>query len=113
MRSGGTWRATDACGAAVKRKGERPLPVYLDTWSETHPVARAIATGSWWFDAWVAQKTTPHHALSRLTGIPQKRLAKISARDRVSLAELDAPARAWSISAADLRASVPPDLVVP
>lgn len=97
----------------MKRKDERPLPVYRDTWSDTHPVARAIATGSWWFDAWVAQKTTPYDALSRLTGIPQKRLATISARDRVSLAELDALARAWSISAVDLRASVPPELVVP
>lgn len=97
----------------MRRKGERPLPVYLDTWSETHPVARAIATGSWWFDAWVAQKTTPHHALSRLTGIPQRRLDTIARKDRVSLAELDALARAWSISAADLRASVPAELVVP
>jgi hypothetical protein len=43
----------------MRRKGERPLPVYLDTWSETHPVAHAIATSSWRFDAWVAQKTTP------------------------------------------------------
>jgi hypothetical protein len=33
--------------------------VYLGTWSDNHPVARAIATGSWWFDAWIAQKTTP------------------------------------------------------
>lgn len=106
-------RTANARSAVVKRKGERPLPVYLDTWSDAHPVARAIATGSWWFDAWVAQKTTPYDKLSRLTGIPQNRLATISARDRVSLAELDALARAWSISAADLRASVPPELVVP
>ncbi|KQN92128.1 hypothetical protein ASE90_05210 [Sphingomonas sp. Leaf67] len=97
----------------MRRKGERPLPVYLDTWSDTHPVARAIATGSWWFDAWVAQKTTPYDALSRLTGIPRPRLDTIARKDRVSLAELDALARAWSISAADLRASVPPELVVP
>ncbi len=113
MCAGGTGRAADAWDAVVRRKGERPLPVYLDTWSDMQPVARAIATGSWWFDAWVAQKATPYDALSRLTGIPQKRLATISARDRVSLAELDALARAWSISAADLRASVPPELVVP
>lgn len=97
----------------MRRKGERPLPVYLDTWSDAHPVARAIATGSWWFDAWVAQKTTPLDTLSRRTGIPRQRLVTISGRDRVSLAELDALARAWSISAADLRASVPPELVVP
>ncbi len=113
MRSGCAWRAADTGGPAVKRKGERPLPVYLDTWSPAHPVAQSIARGTWWFDAWVGQKTTPYEKLSRLTGIPPNRLATISARDRVSLAELDALARAWSISAGDLRASVPPELVVP
>ncbi|WP_230772050.1 helix-turn-helix transcriptional regulator [Sphingomonas sp. Leaf4] len=97
----------------TRRKGELPLPVYLDTWTADHPVAKSIVRGTRWFDAWVMQKTTPLDTLSRRTGIPRNRLLTISGGDRVSLAELDALSRAWSVSAADLRQSVPPELVVP
>lgn len=55
-------------------KGQRPLPVKLDVWSDNHTVAHMIATGSRWFDAWVAQKATPYVRLSALTGIPSNRL---------------------------------------
>ncbi len=97
----------------TRRKGERALPVYLDHWNEAHPVARSVASGMWWFDAWIAQKTTPLDQLARTTGIPRRRLETICQRDRVWLAEIDALARAWSVSAADLRASIPAELVVP
>ena len=96
----------------MKHKGAKALPVYLDTWSDTHPVARTIAAGTRWFDAWLMQRTTPIPRLATITGIPKARLDTIAQGDRVSLAELDALARAWSISAGDLRASVPVELVV-
>lgn len=96
----------------TRRKGEVPLPVYLDSWSASHSVARSVATGAWWFDAWVAQKTTSLDRLARTTGIPRRCLGTLSQRDRVSLAEIDALARAWSVTAADLRASIPSELVV-
>lgn len=96
----------------MRRKGERPLPVYLDSWSDSHPVARSIATGTWWFQAWLTQKATPVDRLSRTTGIPQQRLLTLCQRDRVSLAEIDALARAWCVSAGDLKASIPAELVV-
>lgn len=97
----------------MRRKGERPLPVYMDSWSDDHPVARSIATGSSWFDAWMRQKATPLDRLSRVTGIPQQRLLTLCQRDRVSLAEIDALARAWCVSAGDLKASIPAELIVP
>lgn len=112
MRAGVAGRATGAGSADVKHKGAKTLPVYLDTWSDAHPVAHSIATGTRWFDAWVMQRTTPLPRLAVITGIPRARLDTIAQGDRVSLAEIDALARAWSISAGDLRASLPVDLVV-
>ncbi|WP_150291149.1 helix-turn-helix domain-containing protein [Sphingobium estronivorans] len=90
-----------------RRKGEQPIPRLLDSWSQDHPVANMIRTGSSWFAAWQMQKLTPAVKLARQTGIAPARLAAISAGDRVSRAELDALARAWNISAGDLAASMP------
>ena len=96
----------------MRRKGEKPIPRLLDRWSPAHPVAHAIATGSPWFQAWQMQKCTPTVRLARQTGIAAARLAAIGAGDRLSRAELDALARAWTISAGDLIASLPdPGLV--
>lgn len=96
-----------------RRKGERPIPRLLDSWSPKHPVAHAIATGSSWFGAWAMQKAIPQAALARQTGISTARLTAIDHGDRVSRAELDALARAWCISSCDLAASMPePDLLV-
>lgn len=75
-------------------------------------MAHSIATGARWFDAWLMQRTTPIQRLAAITGIPRARLNTIAQGDRVSLAELNALARAWSISAGDLQASVPAELVV-
>lgn len=97
----------------TRRKGERPIPHLLDSWSSDHPVAHAIATGSRWFDAWSMQKSMPRVRLVKQTGIASSRLDAISHGDRVSRAEVDALARAWSISAGDLIASMPdPALVI-
>ena len=90
-----------------RRKGEQPVLKLLDTWSDSHPVANMIRTGSSWFAAWQMQKLTPSANLARQTGIAPARLAAISAGDRVSRAELDALARAWNVSAGDLEASMP------
>ncbi len=96
----------------TRRKGERPVAVTLDTWSPAHPVADAIGSGTYWFDAWVMQKATPIARLAKQTGISATRLLTISAGDRVSQAEVDA--RAWCISARDLVASLPePTLIIP
>lgn len=95
-----------------RRKGERSIPHLLETWSEDHPVALMIRTGSDWFTAWQMQKCTPSAKLARQTGIAVPRLEAISYGDRVSRAEMDALARAWNVSAKDLEASIPEGLVM-
>jgi hypothetical protein len=91
----------------TRRKGERPIAVHLDTWSADRPVAQAIAPGSGWLDAWLGEKDTPIGRLSKLKGIPGGRLLTIAQGDRVSRTEIDALARAWSISSNALLASLP------
>lgn len=96
-----------------RRKGERPLPQTLDSYSPLHPVAHAIATGDTWFTAWQQQKGLPLVALTKLTGMTQNRLLTIDWGDRISRAELDALAIAWRVSAGDLIASMAdPSIVV-
>lgn len=97
----------------TRRKGERPIPIQLDQWAHDHPVAHAIRTGDTWFGAWQRQKCIPLAKLSRMTGIPVQRFSAIHYNGPLSRAELDALACAWSVSAADLIASMPtPGLVV-
>lgn len=97
----------------TRRKGERRVAVPLTTWTESHPVAQSIREGDSWFGAWQRQMCTPYSRLAKLTGIPAARLVAIDAGGAISRAELDALARAWSISSSGLQASMPsPDLVV-
>lgn len=78
----------------------------LQRWSNDHPVARLIRDGDHWFGTWVGQMATPYVKLAKRTGIPIGRLAAIDRGDVVSRSELEALARAWSISAADLERSI-------
>lgn len=96
----------------MRRKGERPIPQRLDTWSSQHPVAHAIATGSRWFDSWLCQKATPIEKLARKTGMSRARLLAIAMGDRLSRAEADALSIAWAISTNDLIASMPDPAMV-
>lgn len=88
------------------RKGEQPVLVYLDRFSDSHPVADMMATGDRWFSAWMVHKATPMARLSRLTGIPSARLYTINHGGPILRAELDALARAWSTMAGDLERSI-------
>lgn len=90
----------------MRRKGERARPILLDTFGPGHPVAHAISTGDRWFEAWQRQKGLPLAKLARETGIPPARIAALSSGDRVSRAELDTLAIAWSVSAGDLISSI-------
>jgi len=49
---------------------------------------------------------TPYVRLAKITGIPVPRLMAINHGDALSRAELDALARAWSVSSVDLEASI-------
>jgi hypothetical protein len=91
----------------TRRKGERPVPKRLVVLTPGSPVRRSIAEGDHWFDAWVAEASTPWSRLSRDTGIPVRRFVAISGGDHLSRAELDALARAWSVSSGDLLSTLP------
>lgn len=90
----------------MRRKGERLIPKKLERWDEHGHIAQSIATGTHWLDAWLMQNGTPYVRLSALTGIPIQRFPAITRGDAVSRAELDALARAWSMSTGDLIASI-------
>ena len=89
-----------------RRKGEQPVPRQLQRWSDDHPVARCIRDGDGWFQAWLNQMATPYVRLGKITGIPVTRLMAIDCGDDISKAELDALARAWSVSSGDLKTSI-------
>lgn len=90
----------------ARLKGQQPIPRPLRPFTDDHPVARSIRTGDHWFYAWLAQSSTPYVRLAKLTGIPIARFYDISTGGAVSRAEIDALARAWSVSAADLIRSI-------
>lgn len=90
----------------MRRKGEKQIPKALVRWDIDGHIAQSIATGTHWLDAWLMQNGTPYVRLSALTGIPVPRFAAITRGDAVSRAEIDALARAWSMSAGDLLASI-------
>lgn len=91
----------------MRRKGERPLPTRLVQITATSPVVIAIAEGTNWFDAWTSEACTPWGRLARTTGIPASRFFALKSGDRISRSEIDALARAWSVSSADLISTLP------
>ena len=90
----------------MRHKGQRPIPKILHRWDENGYVAENIASGTHWLDAWLMQNNTPFARLSKATGIPVERFMAITSGDAISRAEVDALARAWSMSAGDLIASM-------
>lgn len=91
----------------MRRKGEQPVPKWLNVLTADSHVVRNIAEGEYWFDAWLGEECTPIATLSRRTGISLARLTAINRGDRVSRAEIDALARAWSVSSQDLISTLP------
>lgn len=90
----------------MRRKGEGLIAKKLVRWDPGGHIAESIATGTHWLDAWLMQNGTPYAKLTALTGIPTHRFAAITCGDVVSRSEIDALARAWSMSTGDLIASI-------
>ena len=97
----------------MRRKGERLIAKKLERWDPDGHIAESIATGTHWLDAWIMQNNTPFVRLSKATGIPSERFMAITSGDAVSRAEVDALARAWSMTAGDLIASMGGRLTFP
>ena len=90
----------------MRRRGEVLIAKKLERWDPDGHISASIATGTHWLDAWLMQNGTPYVRLTALTGIPTQRFTAITRGDAVSRAEIDALARAWSMSAGDLIASI-------
>ena len=96
-----------------RRKGEKRLAKPLMTITPETAVVRSIVGGTPWFHAWMVQECTPLASLARKTGIPLARIEALEHGGRVSGAEVDALARAWCVSSADLISTMPdPSLLV-
>ena len=97
----------------MRRKGEQPVAKRLVQITPTSAVVMSITEGDHRFDAWVAEASTPWSKLARLTGIPGTRFSAIRSGDKISRAEIDALAQAWSVSSENLINTIPDhDLVV-
>jgi len=92
-----------------RRKGEAKLPRdYLySPYDQTHPVARAIATGSSWFEAWCFQYSLTWPRLKRMTGISADRAAQLARGAAITPAELVDLAKACGVQPSDIIASLP------
>ena len=76
-------------------------------YDETHPVARSIANGSRWFDAWHAQYGRSYDQLAKQSGIVVQRLHGLSGGQPVSCDEIIALASVWGVQREDVIASIP------
>lgn len=92
-----------------RRKGAAKLPrdLYYRPYDEAHPVARAIATGSHWFDAWCFQYALTWPRLKRATGITPARAMQIARGAPIAPAELVDLAKACGVQPPDIIASLP------
>lgn len=90
----------------MRRTGEKKLTRIWPEWGPKHPVARNIATGNRWLDAWIGEAATPWEKMSRASGVPMGRIRAISGGDRLTRAELNAFAAAWNVDSQQVEASL-------
>lgn len=95
--------------AGRRRKGERPVDKsqFYSPYDESHPVARAIRTGSHWFEAWQFQNALPTVRLAKLSGISPDRIAQLTHGAPVLAEEVAALAAVYGAQPADIVASLP------
>lgn len=90
----------------VRRKGERPVPKKIRDYLPGHPVARRIAEGDPWLNAWIGQMATPWPTLTRKARIASERLEQLNRGADPTDAEIEALAGVWRVPPAGLRASI-------
>lgn len=90
----------------ANRKGERRIVKEVRPYSEDHPVAVSIRSGSQWFNAWVAQMTTSYPVLTKRTKIAGDRLIQLSHGAEPLAAEVELLAAAWFVTTDGLRQSI-------
>jgi len=92
---------------SMRRKGERKLEREWMLWGPSHPVARAIATGTNWLDAWTGQACSPWSVVTKRTGISTDRLYRLADGDPVTRDEVEQLASVWGCPVADVLAALP------
>ncbi len=92
-----------------RRKGWPRIPkdFMYQPFGPAHPVARAIADRSHWFEAWCFQNTLTWSRLKQATGIAAERARDLARGAPITRAELDALAKACGVQPADIIASLP------
>lgn len=90
----------------VYRKGERRIVKEVRTYTEDHPVAISIRSGSQWFNAWVAQMTRSYPVLTKRTKIAGERLMQLSHGAEPSPAEVELLAEVGLVAPEGLRQSM-------
>lgn len=90
----------------VYRKGERPIEKQVVEYSPGHPVARAIAAGDHWLDAWIGQMCTPWETIRRKTGITRARIEKLNDDAEPTSEEIEKLAAIWWTTPQGLRRSL-------
>ena len=90
----------------VYRKGERPIEKQVVDYSQDHPVARGIADGDHWMDAWLGQMCTPWETITRKTGISRARIEELNDDAEPTSDETDKLAALWWVTPEGLRKSI-------
>ena len=86
----------------MRRKFETRLRKQWPPWGDGHPVARSMASGSSWFDAWVGQAATTWPLIERKTGITAARMFELHRGAEPSSDELTKLAGLWGCPVDDL-----------
>lgn len=90
----------------VYRKGERPVEKHIVDYSADHPVARGIADGDHWLDAWLGQMCTPWETITRKTGISRGRIEELNDGEAPTPDEIEQLARLWWVTPEGLGRSI-------
>lgn len=90
----------------VYRKGERPVSKEIRPYDADHPVARGIADGDHWLDAWLGQMCTPWETITRKTGITRARIEELNDDAVPTAEEVEKLAALWWITPEGLRKSI-------
>lgn len=88
------------------RKGERRIVKEVRRYTDDHPVAASIRSGSRWFNAWVTQMTTSYPVLTKRTKIGGERLMQLSHGAEPTAEEIELLAAAWFVTSEGLRKSI-------
>lgn len=93
----------------IQRRNRPHIPRnYLyEPYGPGHAIARAIRSGTHWFDAWAFQYALYGARLRKMAGIAPDRAEALRRGAAITRAELDGLAAACGVQAADVIASLP------